>query len=113
MYDYPPQLASSTHKFTGKERDTETGLENFGARYDSSSMGRWLSPERLNLTDTRVTNPANTINKYVYGANNPFRYTDPDGRDIVVLYEQSNYLGGSSAGHVMLFANNPNTESPP
>jgi RHS repeat-associated protein len=79
----------STHKFTGKERDSESNLDNFGARYDSSALGRWMSPERLNLTDARLTNPSNTINKYIYGANNPFRHVDPDGRDIVLLHEQS------------------------
>jgi RHS repeat-associated protein len=29
------------YKFTGKERDAESGLDNFGARYDSSSLGRF------------------------------------------------------------------------
>src|SRR5712664_100264 len=31
--------------FTGKERDVATGLDNFGARYDSSSMGRFMTPD--------------------------------------------------------------------
>ncbi len=31
--------------FTGKERDSESGLDNFGARYDSSSIGRFMSPD--------------------------------------------------------------------
>ena len=31
--------SGNTYKFTGKERDSESGLDNFGARYDSSSMG--------------------------------------------------------------------------
>jgi RHS repeat-associated protein len=35
--------------FTGKERDSESGLDNFGARYDSSSMG-FISPDPVNLT---------------------------------------------------------------
>ena len=33
------------HKFTGKERDTESNLDNFGARYFSSSQGRFISPD--------------------------------------------------------------------
>ena len=32
-------------KFTGKERDSETGLDYFGARYYGNTMGRWLSPD--------------------------------------------------------------------
>jgi RHS repeat-associated protein len=34
-------------QFTGKERDSESGLDNFGARYDSSSMGRFMSPDPI------------------------------------------------------------------
>ncbi|MHB8753517.1 MAG: RHS repeat-associated core domain-containing protein [Candidatus Acidiferrales bacterium] len=33
------------HKFTGKERDSESGLDNFGARYHSSQLGRFMSPD--------------------------------------------------------------------
>jgi RHS repeat-associated protein len=37
-------------KFTGKERDTETGLDYFGARYMSSAQGRFTSPDPSNLS---------------------------------------------------------------
>lgn len=47
-------------------------------------------------------NPANTLNKYVYGGNNPLHFKDLDGEDIVVAYESSGLTG-----HIMLFANNP------
>jgi hypothetical protein len=33
MYDCSPRHAPSTHKFTGKERDSESGLDDFDARY--------------------------------------------------------------------------------
>src|SRR5881394_662950 len=36
---------ATTHKFTGQERDTESGLDNFGARFDSSTLGRFMSPD--------------------------------------------------------------------
>jgi RHS repeat-associated protein len=36
---------ATEHHFTGKERDTETGLDYFGARYDSSGIARFLSPD--------------------------------------------------------------------
>lgn len=39
----------STYKFTGKERDSESGLDNFGARYDASSMGRFMTPDPANI----------------------------------------------------------------
>ena len=57
--DYCPNVAQN-YKFTGKERDTESGLDNFGARYNASSVGRWMSPDAINLTDERILNPANT-----------------------------------------------------
>jgi len=89
---------------TGKERDTESGLDNFGARHYASSMGRWMVPDLVNVTEDRVVNPANTLNKYVYGGNNPLKYVDPDGRDITYFYDQ-----GGIAGHAILFAYNQAT----
>ncbi len=69
-------------QFTAKERDAETGLDFFGARYMSSAQGRWTSPDRLNVTDDKLLVPS-TLNKYVYSANNPLRFVDLDGRDVV------------------------------
>lgn len=95
-------------KFTGKERDTETGLDFFGARYLSGAQGRWTTPDRMNVTDDKLVVPS-TLNKYVYAANNPLRFVDLDGRDVTVLVK---LLGsGSTFGHVMLFANDPTSGS--
>jgi RHS repeat-associated protein len=102
-----PSEDATEHHFTGKERDPESGNDYFGARYYASSMGRWLSPDRLNLTDDRVLNPANTLNKYVYGGNNPLKYVDPDGKDITVFYEAPS--GPTSPGHIMFVAANQQT----
>jgi RHS repeat-associated protein len=65
------------YKFTGKERDSESGLDNFGARYDSSSMGRFMTPDPL-LNSGQPWNPQ-SWNRYSYTENNPLRYTDPTG----------------------------------
>jgi RHS repeat-associated protein len=61
----------------GKERDQESGLDNFGARYFASSMGRFMSPDPLggHLEDPQ------TLNKYSYVANNPLSRTDSTGLD--------------------------------
>src|SRR5579863_9704889 len=75
MYDGLCQHARSAHKFTGKERDTESGLDNFGACYNASTMGRFMSPDPLG---GRLVNPQ-TLNKYSYTINNPLHYTDPTG----------------------------------
>lgn len=63
--------------FTGKERDSESGLDNFGARYDSSSIGRFMSPDPANIGVNRL-NPQ-SWNAYSYSLNNPLSLTDPTG----------------------------------
>jgi RHS repeat-associated protein len=69
--------AANQYKFTGKERDAESGLDNFGARYDSSSMGRFMSPDPL-LNSGHPSNPQ-TWNRYAYTLNNPLNIVDPTG----------------------------------
>jgi RHS repeat-associated protein len=44
IYDCTPRFVHF-YKFTGKERDAESGLDNFGARMYGSSMGRFMSPD--------------------------------------------------------------------
>ena len=68
---------AQNYKFTGKERDSESGLDYFTARYYGSSMGRFMSPDDFggHLEDPQ------TLNKYAYAGNNPLRYTDPGGHD--------------------------------
>jgi RHS repeat-associated protein len=67
--------------FTGKERDTESGNDYFGARYYASSMGRFLSPDPLSIEMHRLGDPQQ-LNLYMYGRNNPLKVTDPTGLDI-------------------------------
>jgi RHS repeat-associated protein len=82
----------SGHKFTGKERDSESGLDNFGARYMGSSLGRFMSPD--DGTDHDSANPQ-SLNRYSYVLNNPLRFTDPfghstqtaDNGDVLAVYD--------------------------
>ena len=67
-------------KFTAKERDTETGLDYFGARYYASVQGRFSSPDPLYYTASRPSDPQQ-FNLYSYVRNSPLRMVDPDGRD--------------------------------
>ena len=67
-------------QFTGKERDGETGLDYFGARYFSGAQGRFTSPDPDNY-DARLTEPQ-SLNMYAYTWNNPLKYTDNDGRAV-------------------------------
>jgi RHS repeat-associated protein len=64
-------------KFTAKERDAETGLDYFGARYMSSAQGRFTSPDGPLLDQS--SNEPQSWNIYAYGRNNPLRFTDPTG----------------------------------
>jgi RHS repeat-associated protein len=62
--------APKRYRFTGKERDQETGLYYHGARYYAPWLARWISCD-----------DAEQVNRYCYVHNNPIRYDDPDGRD--------------------------------
>jgi RHS repeat-associated protein len=68
------QAPVSRLEFTGKERDSETGLDYFGARYFSSAQGRWTSPdwsekpEPIPYADLK---DPQSLNLYSYVRNNP------------------------------------------
>jgi len=66
------------HLFTGKERDSESGNDYFGARYYASTMGRFLSPDPSGLYYADPNNPQ-SLNLYSYVRNNPLAFTDPTG----------------------------------
>jgi RHS repeat-associated protein len=68
-------------KFTGKERDAETGLDYFEARYFSSAQGRFTSTDPVISGPHKLNDPQNW-NLYVYARNNPLRFTDPTGEII-------------------------------
>jgi RHS repeat-associated protein len=65
-------------RFTGKERDSESGNDYFKYRYYASSMGRWLSPDPSGLTHADLGNPQ-SLNLYNYVGNRPLTLTDLDG----------------------------------
>ncbi len=67
---------------TGKERDQESGLDNFGARYYGSNMGRFTSPDPSGLALADITNPQ-SFNLYSYVLNNPLSFIDPNGLECV------------------------------
>ena len=94
-------FCSEWHRSTGKERDQESGNDYFGARYFSSSMGRWLSPDPT-PAGVNVANPQ-SWNLYNYGFNNPLRLADRNGMwatDVhaqIVTYSLQNH---ASAGEL-------------
>ena len=77
MYDCPVLHAPLPQKFTGKERDSESGNDNFAARYYSSSLGRFTSPDPENAGASPAS--PQSWNAYSYVLNNPLNLTDPNG----------------------------------
>ena len=82
--------------FTGKERDAESGLDDFEARFYSSSIGRFMQVDEFSGGPVDVFDPSpsaagplpyadifnpQSLNKYTYVYNNPLRYVDPNGHD--------------------------------
>jgi RHS repeat-associated protein len=70
------------YKFTGKERDAETGNDSFGARYYSSNMLRWLSPDwaaKASPVPYATFGDPQSLNLYSYVRNNPLSRADADG----------------------------------
>ncbi|MGA2350370.1 MAG: RHS repeat-associated core domain-containing protein [Terracidiphilus sp.] len=81
---YSPCMDATEHHYTGKERDTESGNDYFEARYYSSAMGRFLSPDWSAQEEpvpyAKLDNPQ-TLNLYSYVQNNPLTSTDPTGHE--------------------------------
>ncbi len=91
----------SPHHLTGKERDTESGLDYFGARYYANALGLFVTPDPLG---GHYRDPQ-TLNKYAYVRNNPLILTDPTGLDIWLQgcgkdsnTCKDNYVGTTDAG---------------
>src|ERR1700691_5618835 len=82
--DYCTTPVAQNYKFTGKERDAESGLDNFGARYDASSLGRFMTPDWA-ATATAVpyasSGDPQTLNLYAYVENSPLNRIDADGHE--------------------------------
>ncbi|MHB8486153.1 MAG: RHS repeat-associated core domain-containing protein [Candidatus Acidiferrales bacterium] len=73
---------AQNYKFEGKERDTETGNDDFGARYYTSRLGRWLSADWSSVPApvpyANLSNPQ-TLNLYAMVSENPETFADLDG----------------------------------
>jgi RHS repeat-associated protein len=113
-------------QFTAKERDNETGLDFFEARYYASTQGRFTSIDPYNIvleaqfaTDTNkaqsqfrtyLSNPQRWA-RYTYALNNPLLYTDPQGEDVTIYYRPPTEGAGSveDQGHILIYVRNDET----
>jgi RHS repeat-associated protein len=78
-------LAPSSARITGKERDAESGLDYFIARYYSGAQGRFTSPDEP-FAGWDQHDPQ-SFNLYNYTSNNPLNRIDPDGHDVRVCVD--------------------------
>ncbi|MEW6054853.1 MAG: RHS repeat-associated core domain-containing protein [Nitrospirota bacterium] len=77
----------NNEKFVGKEKDKETGLYYFGARYMEPRIGRFAAVDPIGpvsgqtgkANEKLLLNPQQ-LNRYAYSLNNPYRYKDEDGK---------------------------------
>jgi RHS repeat-associated protein len=76
-----PDSFNPTPEFAGKERDDESMMDYFGARYYSSPNYRWVSVDPALSKDKAIMNPQ-LWNLYSFCANNPVSVTDPNGESI-------------------------------
>ena len=75
------KAAAKRYRYTGKERDDETGLYYYGARYYAAWLGRWTSTDPAGLVDG--------LNLYKYTSNNPIRFIDLRGTQSFPEFEST------------------------
>ena len=94
---------STAYRFTGKERDSESGNDHFGARYYNPVTGRFLSrdPE-----DGDYSDPA-TLHKYLYASGDPVNRIDPEGRTDLVESFLQKFVVASTASLIAYMAKTP------
>ena len=71
-----PRPIAESHTFSAKEKDTETGLSYFGARYYSSDLSIWLSVDPM-------SDKYPSLSPYAYCANDPVKLMDPNGEKVL------------------------------
>ncbi len=71
------------YRYTGKERDDESGLYYHGARYYAPWLARWTVPDPIGIRDG--------LNVYSYVSNNPLRLVDPNGTDGISVFESDEW----------------------
>jgi RHS repeat-associated protein len=82
----------NSRRYIGKEKDKETELLYFGARFLAAPNGRFTSADPVGLVDAgsgkinaEMLGDPQRLNRYAYGLNNPYKYVDPDGRDAILV----------------------------
>jgi RHS repeat-associated protein len=87
---YSPSADTSPMHFTGKQRDSESNLDYFGARYfgGGNNLGRFMTPDPTGKAAAHVEDPQ-TWSMYSYVRNNPMSMVDPKGTDALWVTDQT------------------------
>src|SRR6266508_2656626 len=102
------ELSLKRYRYTGKERDEETGFTYHGARYYAPWLGRWTSCDPIGIDDG--------VNIYAYVANRPIDHLDADGRANTPIHEYMTrlvamqYVDSDTASKIGKATNVPDTE---
>ncbi|WP_435105862.1 RHS repeat domain-containing protein [Arhodomonas sp. AD133] len=79
--------------YTGKPSDSDTGLQDFQARWYDAEIARFHAIDPAGFTESNI----HSFNRYMYSNNNPYRYVDPDGRVAVsALVAAAAWAGGAA-----------------
>jgi RHS repeat-associated protein len=84
------------YKFMGKERDGESNLDDFGARYYSSSLGRSMTPDwsdRATAVRYAAFGDPQSLNLYGFVKNDPVSRVDADGHVDDAIRNQGDKCG--------------------
>jgi len=103
---------SNHYKFTGKERDSETQLDYFGARYYSNGLGRFVTPDwaaKATAVPYAEFSDPQSLNLYTYVRNIPTTQYDPDGHDPLLAIDIIQFLA-AHFGHVGTVEGNVRSE---
>jgi len=96
---------ATEHHFTGKERDSESNLDFFMARYYSSKMGRFMSPDWAATPEaipySNLSDPQ-SLDLYGFVRNNPLGSVDPNGHDFQKFWSDLKAAVSETTGKISI-----------
>ena len=99
------RAAAKRFRYSGMERDEESGLNYHSARYYLPWLGRWLNPDPIGIKGG--------INVYRYAYNNPVKLSDPSGLDArLTVNQQTRTITYSTTVHFYGTAQDISTMQP-
>jgi RHS repeat-associated protein len=80
-----PTNTTNNNWYTGKPEESALGLQYFGARWYDPALGRFTGIDPVGFKYDNIQ----SFNRYAYAANNPYKYIDPDGKDWILIYDNT------------------------